>query len=228
VRFCDDKVETNRPRVHRTDLRSARKDAVIQLLAVDAGLPNLAPSKVCGEAFDVHFKDGRVVNQAVDGGDGHGGIRKIFPLPQGWLAVISSEDSNHRTTAAGNSDASHPFAVRDRLSDPLLALVRGWIAPPDLSLVSPRYGMASLAGLSSHHRPCTRCGRTALPIVLIGAIHPPLWAATIGLWPVDDFQRIARGRHRDGSCRHSRILRATHSSYKAICIARPPRKSLNN
>jgi hypothetical protein len=42
--------------------------------------------------------------------------------------------------------------------------------------------------------------------VLIGAIRPPLRAMAIGLWPVDDFQRIARGRHRDG-CRHSQILR---------------------
>ena len=69
----------------------------------------------------------------------------------------------------------------------------------------PRCGMA-LASLSSHHRLCSRCGRINLPIVLIGATRPPLWAATIGLLLVDDFQRIARGRHRDGSCQHSRIL----------------------
>jgi AAA domain len=34
----------------------------------------------------------------------------------------------------------------------------------------------------------------------------PLKAATIGLWPVDDFHRIAQGHHRDCSCRHSRSL----------------------
>jgi phospho-acceptor domain-containing protein len=32
----------------------------------------------------------------------------------------------------------------------------------------------------------------------------PLKAATIGLWPVDDFHRISQGHHRDCSCRHSR------------------------
>ena len=75
----------------------------------------------------------------------------------------------------------------------------------ELSRAPPRCGMA-LASLSSHHRLCSRCGRINLPIVLIGATRPPLWAATIGLLLVDDFQRIARGRHRDGSCQHSRIL----------------------
>jgi hypothetical protein len=34
----------------------------------------------------------------------------------------------------------------------------------------------------------------------------PLKAATIGLWPVDDFHRIAQGHHRDCSCRHSSLL----------------------
>jgi hypothetical protein len=38
----------------------------------------------------------------------------------------------------------------------------------ELSGSSPRCGMASLAGLSSHCRPCTNCGHIALPIVLIG------------------------------------------------------------
>ena len=75
----------------------------------------------------------------------------------------------------------------------------------DLSGASRRCGIASLAGLSSYHRPCIRCGRVALPIVLIGAIGPRLRAVAIGLWPVDGFRRIARGRHRDG-CRHSQIL----------------------
>ena len=75
----------------------------------------------------------------------------------------------------------------------------------ELSRAPPRCGMA-LASLSSHHRLCSRCGRIDLPIVLIGATRPPLWAATVGLLLVDDFQRIARGRHRDGSCQHSRIL----------------------
>src|SRR5262249_715437 len=78
--------------------------------------------------------------------------------------------------------------------------------------------MASLAGLSSDHRPCTRCRHIALPILLIGATlmmvprqslrRPPLQAtAPIGLWPVDGFLRIARGHHRHGSRRHSKILR---------------------
>jgi hypothetical protein len=76
VRFCDDKIETNWPRVDRTDVRPvlARMPSS-QFPAVDAGLPNLAPSKVCGEACEVHFKDGRVVNQAVDGGGGLLGIK---------------------------------------------------------------------------------------------------------------------------------------------------------
>jgi hypothetical protein len=74
---------------------------------------------------------------------------------------------------------------------------------------SPRCGVAS-ASLSSHHRLCGRCGRIDLRIVLIGETRPPLWGTTIGPWPVDDFQRIARGRHRDGSCQHSRISHDHH------------------
>jgi hypothetical protein len=35
-------------------------------------------------------------------------------------------------------------------------------------VASPRCGMASLAGLSTHRRPCTDCGHIPLPIVLIG------------------------------------------------------------
>jgi hypothetical protein len=40
----------------------------------------------------------------------------------------------------------------------------------------------------------------------IGSAGPLQAAATIGLLPVDDFHRIARGHHRHASCRHSRIL----------------------
>jgi hypothetical protein len=57
--------------------------------------------------------------------------------------------------------------------------------------------------------------------------RPPLLAAaTIGLWPVDDFHRIARGHPRHASCRHSRILhhqplaraQAAHNSFSAIVL----------
>jgi hypothetical protein len=82
------------------------------------------------------------------------------------------------------------------------------------SAASPRCGMASLLGLWSHRRPCTDCGHIALPIVLIGVsfmvvacgsvFGPPL--SSVGLWPIDDFHRIARGHHRDGSCQHSQLL----------------------
>ena len=75
----------------------------------------------------------------------------------------------------------------------------------DLSGASRSCAIAFLAGLSSYHRPCIRRGRIALPIVLISAIGPPVRATAIGLWPVDDFRRIARGRHRAG-CRHSQVL----------------------
>jgi hypothetical protein len=71
-------------------------------------------------------------------------------------------------------------------------------------------GMASLAGLSSHRRPCARCGRVALPIVQIGASpkgvacpappRPTPQRGTHWTWPVDDFHRIAQGHHRDASC----------------------------
>ena len=80
----------------------------------------------------------------------------------------------------------------------------------ELSGAPPRCGMACFAGLSSHRRPCTRCGHVALPIVQIGAspkgvacLAPPRptpQSGTHWTWPVDDFHRIAQGDHRDASC----------------------------
>jgi hypothetical protein len=80
----------------------------------------------------------------------------------------------------------------------------------ELSGAPPRCEMASLAGLSSHRRPCTRCGHVALPIVQIGASpkgvacpappRPTPQSGTHWTWPVDDFHRIAQGHHRDASC----------------------------
>jgi hypothetical protein len=96
--------------------------------------------------------------------------------------------------------------------------------------------MASLAGLSSHRRPCTRCGHIALPIVQIGASPKgvacrasPRSAAQSGnhcTWPVDDFHRIAQGHRRDASCRAfanctlSRAQsQADHNSFMAaLCV----------
>ena len=70
--------------------------------------------------------------------------------------------------------------------------------------------MASLAGLSSHRRPCTRCGHVAFSIVQIGASpkgvacpappRPTPQSGTRWTWPVDDFHRIAQGHHLDASC----------------------------
>src|SRR5215467_14048588 len=70
--------------------------------------------------------------------------------------------------------------------------------------------MASLAGLSSHRRSCTRCGHVALPIVQIGNSpkgvacpappRPTPQSGTHWTWLVDDFHRIAQGHHRDASC----------------------------
>jgi hypothetical protein len=84
----------------------------------------------------------------------------------------------------------------------------------ELAGAPPRCGVASLAGLSSHRRPCTRCGHIALPIVQIGASPkgvacpaPPRSTPQSGThwtWPVDDFHRIAQGHHREAAW-HSRI-----------------------
>jgi hypothetical protein len=73
----------------------------------------------------------------------------------------------------------------------------------ELAGAPPRCGMASLAGFSSHRRPCTRCGHIALPIVQIGVSPkgvacpaPPRSSPQSGThwtWPVDDFHRIAQG-----------------------------------
>ena len=43
-------------------------------------------------AFDVHFEDCRVMDEAVDGRQRHGWIREdLAHSPNGWLAVISIE-----------------------------------------------------------------------------------------------------------------------------------------
>ena len=80
----------------------------------------------------------------------------------------------------------------------------------ELAGAPPRCGIASLAGLSSHRRPCTRCGHIALLMVQIGTSPkgiacpaPPRSTPQSGThwtWPVDDFHRIAQGHHPDASC----------------------------
>jgi hypothetical protein len=80
----------------------------------------------------------------------------------------------------------------------------------ELAGAPPRCGMASLAGLSSHRRPCTRCRHMAPPIVQIGAspkgvacpapLRSTPQSGTQWTWPFHDFHRIAQGHHRDASC----------------------------
>ena len=99
----------------------------------------------------------------------------------------------------------------------------------ELSRAPPRCGMA-LASLSSHHRLCSRCGRINLPIVLIGATRPPLWAAdnwTIAGGRLSAYRSRASPRRKlpafTNFARPS--LWRARSSCKAICIARLPRRT---
>jgi len=120
--------------------------------------------------------------------------RRGYPPTQRWRTFL-------RNQAFANGAIG--FGEAGRLPD----VVRGWIMR--VAGAPPRCGMASLAGLSSHRRPCTRCGHITLPIVQIGASRrgvacpaPPRSSPQIGphsTWPVDDFHRIAQGHHRDAS-----------------------------
>jgi hypothetical protein len=99
----------------------------------------------------------------------------------------------------------------------------------DLSGASRRCGIASLAGLSSYRPPCIRRGRIALPIVLLGAIRPPLRATAIGRSTT--FSVSLEGVTEQDAGIHkfcttvaiARTRQATHISYQAVCIARLPR-----
>src|SRR5262249_39787623 len=102
-----------------------------------------------------------------------------------------------------------------RLSDKLLALVRGWIEPVVRCVTKVREGFRRgliESSLTSHRlRPYRSSTRTALRDLGVVACRsldcsPFSAAAIIGLWPVDDFHRIARVHHRHASCRHSWTL----------------------
>jgi hypothetical protein len=81
--------------------------------------------------------------------------RRGYPLTQTWRTFLRNQAFAIGTTGLGEAG---------RLSDALLALVRA--GSRELSGASPRCGMASLAGLSSHR---TDCRHIALPTLLIGA-----------------------------------------------------------
>jgi hypothetical protein len=82
-------------------------------------------------------------------------------------------------------------------------LLSSEVGSRELSGAPPRCGMASLAGLATHHRPCTRCDRIALPIVLIGV--PFMVITCRSSWRQLDDGR-STSHHRDGSYRPSQIL----------------------
>ena len=94
----------------------------------------------------------------------------------------------HLPAEPGTCDRYGGLGEAGRISDQLLTLVRG---SSGLSGAPPRCGMASLAGLSSHHGSCTRLGHLGPQMILIGAPFmmvacrsvrgAPLKAATIGL-----------------------------------------------
>jgi hypothetical protein len=65
--------------------------------------------------------------------------------------------------------------------------------PCDLSGAPPRCEMVSLAGLSSHRRPCARCGHIALPIVQIGA-SPEVVACPVASAAVHPSKRQGLGQ----------------------------------
>ena len=120
--------------------------------------------------------------------------RRGYPLTQRWRTFLRNQA--FAIGAIGFGQVSYQTSSAD--------------GSCELAGAPPKCGMASLAGLSRHRRPCARCGHVALPIVQIGASpkgvacpaprRPIPQSGTHWTWPVDDFHRIVQGHHRDASC----------------------------
>jgi hypothetical protein len=101
-----------------------------------------------------------------------GGPWRSYPPTQTWRTFLRNQAFAIGTTDLGEAG---------RLSDALLALVRGWIARVVGCVTKVRE--ASPAGLSSHR---TDCRHIALPIVPIGApftvvaCRSPPWPTALG------------------------------------------------
>jgi hypothetical protein len=121
--------------------------------------------------------------------------RRGYPPTQRWRTFLRNQA--FAIGAIGIGEAG-------RLSD----VLRGWFMRVVRCATKVRDGIP--CRLSSHRRPCTRCGHVALPIVQIGASPkgvacpapppPTPQSGTHCTWPVDDFHHIAQGHHRDASC----------------------------
>jgi len=84
--------------------------------------------------------------------------RRGYPPTQTWRTFLRNQAFAIGTIGLGEAG---------RLSDELLALVRGWIELVVRCVTKVRNGFP--CGFSSDHRPCTQCRHIALPILLIGA-----------------------------------------------------------
>ena len=147
--------------------------------------------------------------------------RRGYPPTQTWRTFLRNQAFAIGTTGLGEAG---------RLSD----VVRGWIMRVGRCATKVRDGIP--CGLSSHRRPCTRCGHIALLMVQIGTSPkgvacpaPPRSTPQSGThwtWPVDDSHRIAQGHHRGASslafanCTRSSAIahraKRTHNSSTAI------------
>ena len=153
--------------------------------------------------------------------------RRGYPLTQTWRTFLRNQAFGIGTIGLGEAG---------RLSDKLLALVRGWIARVVRCVTKVRggfrCGLIELSLTLHRLRPCRSSNRTARRDPRSGCV-PVRWPPTrsrprrqLDYGPVDGFRRIAQGHHRRASCRHSRILhdqprsraQAAHNSYNAIVL----------
>ena len=132
--------------------------------------------------------------------------RRGYPPTQTWCTFLRNQAFGIGTIGLGEPG---------RLSDKLLALVRGWIARVVRCLTMVRDGFRCRLiepSLTLHRlRPYRSSDRTARRDPRSGYMPVPRPPTTLGggdnwTMAVDDFHRIARGHHRHASCRLSRIL----------------------
>ena len=83
--------------------------------------------------------------------------RRAYPPTQTWRTFLRNQAFGIVT-----------IGLAKQVGYQTSVLLSSEVGSRELSGALPRCGMASLAGLSSHRRPCTDCGHIPLPIVLIG------------------------------------------------------------
>jgi len=153
--------------------------------------------------------------------------RRGYPPTPTWRTFLRNQAFRIGTIGLGEAG---------RLSDKLLAVVRGWIARVVRCVTKVRdgfrCGLIELSLTLHRLRPYRSSNRTARRDPRSGCVPvrcPPTRSRPrrqLDYGPVDGFRRIARGHHRRASCRHSRILhdqprsraQAAHNSYNAIVL----------